>query len=36
MLDGSVNRSIGARVQHQLKKLPDGSKIDNIIVKNNM
>ncbi len=33
MLNQSVNRSIGSQVYHQLKKVPEGTNITNIIIK---
>ena len=33
ILDQSTNRSFGSQIQHQIKKLPEGAKIDKIIIK---
>ncbi|TWB22782.1 hypothetical protein FBZ89_103412 [Nitrospirillum amazonense] len=31
-LDSSVNRSLGSQIHHQIKNLPDGTKIDNVTI----
>jgi hypothetical protein len=33
MLDRSTNRSIGPQITHQIKNLPEGTKIDQVIIK---
>jgi len=32
-LNGSVNRSIGAQIQHRLKGLPEGTPINRVYIK---
>lgn len=32
-LDASVNRSLGAQIQHQIKNLPPGTIIENFLIK---
>jgi hypothetical protein len=34
MLDATVNRSLGSQIMHQLKKVPEGTKIKEVIIKN--
>ena len=34
MLDRSTNRSIGPQISHQIKKLPEGTKINQVVIKN--
>ena len=34
MLDATVNRSLGPQIMHQLKNVPEGTKIKEVIIKN--